>query len=60
MTEQNGKDDKSLVTTSSEQHSGLSVLNLLDEHQLASAEVFLKKMIATVYASCAFSTAVSA
>lgn len=47
MTEQNGKDDKSLVTISSEQSPGLSVLNLLDEHQLASAEVFLKKMIAT-------------
>lgn len=38
---------KSLVVKHDEASTGLRVLNLLDEHQLAQAEVFLKKVIAS-------------
>jgi len=43
----NVKTDKSLVVKHDEASTGLRVLNLLDERQLAQAEVFLKKVIAS-------------
>ena len=36
-----------LVVTQSDKATGLRVFNLMDEHQLTSAEAFLKRMIAT-------------
>ena len=38
-------DDKSLVLSRGNINSGLSVFNLLDEKQLASAELFIKKIL---------------
>ena len=39
--------DKTLTTRQSEQVPTISVLNLFNEKELAQAEVFLKKIIAT-------------
>lgn len=41
----NSSDGRTLTIANKEHHTGLSVLNLLDEKQLASAEVFLKKFM---------------
>lgn len=38
---------RTLAIKHDETHAGLSVLNLLDDKQLASAEVFLKKLLST-------------
>ena len=43
----NGGSNRTLVTRHNDNNTGLSVLNLLDEKQLASAEIFLKKIIAS-------------
>ena len=43
----NGGSNRTLVTRHNDNNTGLSVLNLLDEKQLASAEVFLKKFMAS-------------
>ncbi len=42
-----GSSGSALTTRRDEQNTGLSVLNLLDEKQLASAEIFIKKMMAS-------------
>ena len=48
QTEHNEDVNKHQVVVRHEEvNSGLRVLNLLDEKQLANAEVFLKKIIAT-------------
>ena len=43
----NGNDNQTLVVRSTETNTGLSSLNLLNEKDLAAAEVFLKKIIAS-------------
>ena len=43
----NGSDSRALTIRHDDATTGLKVLNLLDEHQLASAEVFLKKIMAS-------------
>jgi hypothetical protein len=43
----NSSSNRTLVARHTENNTGLSVLNLLDEKQLASAEVFLKKFMAS-------------
>lgn len=43
----NCSNSRTLATRHTEQNTGLSVLNLLDEKQLASAEIFLKKFMAS-------------
>lgn len=44
--DENGS-SRSLTVRQDDVNTGIHVLNLLDEKQLASAEVFLKKIIAT-------------
>lgn len=43
----NGVSSRALTTRHNEQNTGLTVINLLDEKQLASAEVFLKKFMSS-------------
>lgn len=43
----NGVSSRALTTRHNEQNTGLTVVNLLDEKQLASAEVFLKKFMSS-------------
>ena len=43
----NGNSTNALSTRHNDAATGLKVLNLLNEKQLASAEIFLKKLIAT-------------
>lgn len=43
----NGDSSRALTTRHNEQGTGLAVVNLLDEKQLASAEVFLKKFMSS-------------
>lgn len=43
----NGASSRALTTRHNEQNTGLTVVNLLDEKQLASAEVFLKKFMSS-------------
>ena len=43
----NGSNSRALTIRHDDATTGLKVLNLLDEHQLASAEVFLKKIMAS-------------
>lgn len=43
----NNGNDCTLAIRHDEQHAGLNVLNLLNDKQLASAEVFLKKILST-------------
>ena len=44
--DENGS-NRSLIVRQDDVNTGIHVLNLLDEKQLANAEVFLKKIIAT-------------
>lgn len=43
----NGASSRALTTRHNEQGTGLTVINLLDEKQLASAELFLKKFMSS-------------
>ena len=43
----NSSSNRTLVARHTENNTGLSVLNLLDEKQLAAAEIFLKKFMAS-------------
>ncbi len=43
----NGVSSRALATRHNEQSTGLTVINLLDEKQLASAELFLKKFMSS-------------
>lgn len=43
----NGASGRALTTRHNEQGTGLTVINLLDEKQLASAELFLKKFMSS-------------